>query len=54
MIIAARCPTGAPKELEDIFRDTLATADQVRAEDAEEEQENNEVLLFHNLSLTSN
>ncbi|KAJ7147463.1 hypothetical protein C8R43DRAFT_1129700 [Mycena crocata] len=42
MTIAARCPSAAPKELQTIFKDILATADQVRAEDSEAEDNNKE------------
>ncbi|KAJ6485267.1 hypothetical protein DFH09DRAFT_1339789 [Mycena vulgaris] len=38
MLIAARCPTGATPELQDIYGDFLAAADYVREQDALEEE----------------
>ncbi|KAJ7692714.1 hypothetical protein B0H17DRAFT_1179231 [Mycena rosella] len=40
MIIAARCTTGAPKELADMFGDLLAVADKVHEDDISKEQAN--------------
>jgi hypothetical protein len=48
MIIAARCPTGAPPELQVLFRDFLGTADAVRGADiADEEKGKDVVCRFH-------
>ncbi|KAJ6592101.1 hypothetical protein DFH09DRAFT_1073174 [Mycena vulgaris] len=45
MIIAARCPTGATPELQDIYGDFLAAADYVREQDALEEEASGKVAL---------
>ncbi|KAJ7689494.1 hypothetical protein B0H17DRAFT_1180285 [Mycena rosella] len=43
MIIAARCTTGAPKELADMFGDFLAVADKVHKDSISKEQANGEI-----------
>jgi hypothetical protein len=50
MIIAARSPTGAPAGLEEAFRDCLAVLDGVRAQDVDEEEKGEEVILVPSYS----
>ncbi|KAJ7737928.1 hypothetical protein B0H14DRAFT_2992745, partial [Mycena olivaceomarginata] len=42
MVLALRCPTGAPDELRTLFRNGLAVCDAVRGQDEEREAESNQ------------
>jgi hypothetical protein len=46
MVIAARCPTAAPKDIITNWNDSLATPDTIRALDAENEVKHKEVNVF--------
>ncbi|KAJ7099916.1 hypothetical protein B0H15DRAFT_796657 [Mycena belliarum] len=42
MVIAARCPSGAPKKLADAFQDFMAVLDTIRSDDQDEETKKRE------------
>jgi hypothetical protein len=50
MVIAARSPTAAPEEIVRNWNDSLATVDGVRGVDADDEANNNEVVVFIQLA----